>query len=136
MVSFIMANYNGEQIIAETIDGVLNLNFDHNKLQLIIVDDCSTDQSINLIKSQYANHLGKLIHLIENKQNQGVAKSYNTGIQAALDNSESEYIFKIDNDLVMHADASANMHAEASAHAHADASAHSHACRCICKHAC
>ena len=48
-VSVVMPNYNGEKYIGEAIKSVLNQSF--NDLELIIVDDASTDNSRKIIDS-------------------------------------------------------------------------------------
>lgn len=48
--SFIIPLYNCENYICETIDSILNNGYDKEKIQIVVVDDGSTDNSLNAIK--------------------------------------------------------------------------------------
>lgn len=61
-VSVIIAARNEEDNIRRTIEAVLNQNFPKDKLELIIVDDHSTDKTADIIKS-YANQGVKILQL-------------------------------------------------------------------------
>lgn len=61
-VSIIIAARNEEDNIARTISAILNQNFPKDKLELIIVDDHSTDKTADIIKS-YADQGVKLLQL-------------------------------------------------------------------------
>lgn len=76
-VSIITPNYNGEAFIAETIQSVLNQDF--LAWELIIVDDMSTDNSLEIIQSFEDNR----IKLIQLEKNQGAAIARNEGISQA-----------------------------------------------------
>lgn len=76
-VSIITPNYNGEAFIAETIQSVLNQDF--LAWELIIVDDMSTDNSLEIIQSFEDNR----IKLIQLEKNQGAAIARNEGIRQA-----------------------------------------------------
>lgn len=49
MISIVTASYNYEQYIVETIQSVINQTY--TDWELIVVDDCSTDNSVEVIKS-------------------------------------------------------------------------------------
>jgi glycosyltransferase involved in cell wall biosynthesis len=87
--SVIMANYNNAAYIGQAIESVLNQTFP--VWELIIVDDCSTDDSLEVI----GRYLGDgRIHLIEHKQNRGYIAALKTGIA----NVRSEYFGVLDSD--------------------------------------
>ena len=77
LVSIIMPNYNGEKYLKETIDSVIAQSYEN--WELIIVDDCSTDNSLAII-GQYDD---ARIHLIASQENCGAAVSRNKAIDAA-----------------------------------------------------
>lgn len=77
MISIVTASYNYEQYIGETIQSVLNQTF--SEWEMIIVDDCSTDKSVNVIKS----FNDKRIKLFQNEKNLGLAKTLKKGIELA-----------------------------------------------------
>ena len=76
-ISIVTASYNYENYIKESIQSVLNQTYED--WELIIVDDCSTDNSVNVIKSFQDDR----IKLFINKQNLGLAKTLELGIKRA-----------------------------------------------------
>jgi len=90
LVSIITAVYNAEKTIADTIYSVLQQ--DYQNLELIIVDDGSTDQSAEMIASIISNQ--KKIRLLRNTVNEGPAAARNLGLKEA----GGKYITFIDSD--------------------------------------
>jgi len=89
LVDIILANYNKENFLEETINSVLKQNF--NNWKLFIIDNCSTDNSKKIIEKFTSN---KKIIIIYLKKNMGVSFSRNLGIRL----SNSKYISFIDAD--------------------------------------
>ena len=87
-VSIIIPVHNSEKYILECINSVINQTY--KNLEIIIVDDKSTDNTINIIK----NIKDKRIKLIKLKQNSGVSIARNKGIEA----STGDYICFLDSD--------------------------------------
>lgn len=87
-VSVICPTYNCEKFVSETIQSVLSQSY--SNIELIIVDDCSTDKTIEIVKS----FSDKRIKLIVNKTNSGAAFSRNVALKAAT----GEYIAFLDGD--------------------------------------
>lgn len=77
LVSIIMPSYNTERFIADSIKSVLGQT--HTDFELIIVDDCSADNSVEVIRS----FKDPRIVLIENERNCGAAICRNKGLRAA-----------------------------------------------------
>lgn len=88
LVSVIMPVYNGEQYLREAIDSVLNQSF--KDYELIIINDCSTDATEDIILSYSDN---RIVYL-KNTQNLGVAVSLNNGLKVA----SGKYIARLDAD--------------------------------------
>lgn len=89
-LSVIIPNYNNEKFISKCLDSVLSQTYQPD--EIIIVDDCSKDNSVSIIRdyeSKYPHIKG--IYL---EQNGGVSHSRNTGILSAT----SEYITTLDGD--------------------------------------
>lgn len=76
MFSIVIPNYNKANILAVTIDSVLNQTF--NDFEVLIIDDGSTDSSVELIGS-YQDERIKLIC----QKNAGVASARNKGVKEA-----------------------------------------------------
>lgn len=97
MVSVIIPNYNHAQYLKERIDSVLNQTY--KDFELIILDDCSTDNSREII-NQYKDH-PKISHIVFNEQNSGSTfKQWHKGFVLA----KGEYIWIAESDDVAHPD--------------------------------
>ncbi len=91
MVSVIIPNYNHEKYLQRRIDSVLNQTY--QDFELIILDDKSKDNSIEIIE-RYRNH-PKVSHIIYNEVNSGTTfKQWKKGIELA----KGEYIWIAESD--------------------------------------
>lgn len=89
LVSVIMSNYNTpEEYLRASIESVLNQTY--SNFEFIIIDDCSTDNSLEIIKS-YAD---KRIVILRNEENLGITKSLNKGLRMA----KGEFVARMDAD--------------------------------------
>lgn len=88
MISVILTLYNVENYIEETIDSILNQTY--TDFELIVVNDCSTDNSLSIVK----NIKDKRIKIINNKNNVGCGLSRRIGVL----NAKGNYISFIDAD--------------------------------------
>ena len=79
MVSIIMAAYNAEKTIEQAITSVLNQTY--SNFELIVVNDCSKDRTVELVKS--FSIIDKRVRLFSNKQNSGVSYSRRYGLKKA-----------------------------------------------------
>ncbi len=73
LVSVFMTSYNHERYISEAIESVLNQTFPD--LELIIVDDCSNDNSREIIQRYQAKD--KRVRTLFHAENQGIARTAN-----------------------------------------------------------
>lgn len=89
-ISIVMPAYNSEKTIESAIKSVLKQTFVN--WELIIIDDYSTDRTLDVITS-YVNRFPQ-IKLISKNVNEGVASARNTGIDA----SKYEWIAFLDSD--------------------------------------
>lgn len=87
MVSIIIPCYNREHYISDAIDSCLRQTY--KNIEIIVVDDGSSDGSVDLIKSKY----GHKVHLLEQK-NKGSASARNTGLLSA----NGEFVIFLDSD--------------------------------------
>lgn len=79
LVSVIMPCFNHAQFLADSVNSVLAQT--HQELELIIVDDCSSDNSWDLICGLAKND--SRIIAIRHEQNEGASKSRNDGLRTA-----------------------------------------------------
>jgi teichuronic acid biosynthesis glycosyltransferase TuaG len=90
LISIIVPVYNAQDFIAKTIEFVQAQTYE--KWELILVDDCSTDKSIELINNK--SQTDSRVRLIRQEINGGAAKARNRGI----DESRGRYICFLDSD--------------------------------------
>lgn len=90
MVSIITPCYNASEYIIETIKSVQSQTYQN--WEMIIVDDCSTDNSVQLIKE--AMQHDTRIKLIQHEKNSGVAIARNDAMKAA----QGQYVAFLDSD--------------------------------------
>ena len=89
-LAIIVPCFNVEKYISECADSILNQITDY-KIQLIFVDDGSTDNTGQILEKKYKNHDGvTIIH----QQNHGLSSARNTGIKHCL----ASYITFVDSD--------------------------------------
>lgn len=88
LVSIIMPSYNTEKFVDKTIKSVLSQTYEN--WELLIVDDCSTDNSIQVIKSFNDSR----IKIFINDKNSGAALSRNK----ALKEAKGKWIAFLDSD--------------------------------------
>ena len=83
-VSICIPTYNGEKYIKETLNSVINQTY--TNYEVIIVDDCSKDNTINIIENEYKEYGFKIIKneykeygfkIIKNKENKGMINNWN-----------------------------------------------------------
>ena len=89
--SIIIPVYNKERYLGETLSLVDKQQEDD--LEVIIIDDCSEDHSMDII-TDFASNTKKQVKVIQNDQNMGVAYNRNMGVEE----SKSEYITFLDAD--------------------------------------
>lgn len=87
-------NYNGKSFLSNCIESILNQTY--KNFELIIVDDCSTDTSIETIQKYEKND--DRITLIQNKRKRYNGGSRNVGIDYALNNLDFDYFAFLDSD--------------------------------------
>ncbi|MFV5688366.1 glycosyltransferase [Flavobacterium sp. ZT3R25] len=93
LVTIICLCYNQEKYLLESLFSVINQ--DYPSVELIIIDDCSTDNSRSVIKKWLGNY--PEILFIANKTNLGSTKSFNK----ALKKAKGEYIIDLAADDVL-----------------------------------
>lgn len=88
LVTVIMPVYNGAKYIEQAIDSVLKQTV---KFELIVIDDCSTDATLEIVK-KYESDVRVIC--VPNEKNLGVAASRNKGMELA----HGKYIAFLDAD--------------------------------------
>ena len=89
-LSIIIPVYNTEQYLQECLDSICEQNFED--IQIICVNDCSTDNSFNILQ-QYKEHCN-FVEVHCNSGNRGLSYARNKGMKYA----NGEYIMFVDSD--------------------------------------
>lgn len=93
LVSIICLSYNHERFVSEAINSVLQQTYQN--IELIVVDDASTDGSIHVIRNKISTH--KHIRFLFLEQNLGNCRAFNK----ALNMASGEYIIDLAADDVL-----------------------------------
>lgn len=88
IITVLMAVYNGEKYLKQAVDSILSQTF--KDFEFVIVNDCSSDSTVDIIKS----YNDKRILIYNNETNLGQTKSLNIGLKHA----KGRYIFRMDAD--------------------------------------
>ena len=96
-VYIVLVNWNGWQDTIECLQSLEQLQYPN--YTLVVVDNGSTDQSVQKIEQQFAD-----VVLIESEENRGFAGGNNLGIEYALE-QQADYLWLLNNDTTVEPDA-------------------------------
>ena len=102
-ISVIIPMYNAEKYIRQCLISVLASKF--NDYEVLVVDDCSTDNSVAEVKKLLPHFDGRLKIFATEKNSRGAGVPRNIGIK----NSSGKYVTFIDNDNMILPDALENL---------------------------
>ena len=94
LVSIAAINYNNSKFLVDTLESIRNQTYPN--IELIIVDDCSTDNDVEIINNWLKTYKGKY-KFIQHEKNMGVCTTYNSGLK----NATGKYFAAIDTDDIM-----------------------------------
>lgn len=90
-ISFVIPNFNGEEILNKNLPKVIEAaalyaKDDYHKAEIILVDDCSKDRSVSVINNiiKNAKHKYLTMKLITNPINKGFSSTVNNGAREAI----------------------------------------------------
>ncbi len=89
-ISVIIPVYNFEKYLESCLDSVINQSF--KNIEIICVNDCSTDNSLSILK-RYADKDDRII-IVDKKENQGLLSARKSGVSIA----DGDYIVFVDSD--------------------------------------
>ncbi len=90
-VSLVIVNYNGKDILNICLPSLEKLNYPKNRYEIMVVDNGSSDGSIQSLKKKYPK-----VKVVQNKKNLGYV-----GINRGLKKCKGEYIYFLNNDLTL-----------------------------------
>lgn len=96
-VSVIIPVYNVAPVVEQSLKSALNQTY--SNIEYIIVNDCSTDNSMDVVNRVISEeqYIGKEVHIIEHETNKGLSAARNSGMSRA----SGEYVFFMDSDDVI-----------------------------------
>ena len=99
LVSILIATYNSENFIKETLDSVLNQTY--KNLEIVLCDDASSDNTVNILKEYQKKD--ERVKIIQNNKNLGISLNMNNGSRqcngkyiAILDGDDWAYPYRIE----------------------------------------
>jgi len=96
LVSVVVATYNGEKYVGLQLDSIIQQT--HRNIEVIVVDDCSTDNTYSVLK-KYAEDYPN-IKIFANETNAGYVKNFEKGMLLAKGNyialSDQDDIWELD----------------------------------------
>ena len=96
-VIVVIVNWNRKEILRNLLVSLEKI--DYNIYKKIVVDNASTDDSVEMIKKEFSDIL-----LVENDENLGGTGGFNTGLKKAME-FDSDYVWLLDNDVEVENDA-------------------------------
>lgn len=95
-ISVVIPNYNGATLFPETLPNLFKaLQRSGVRYEVIIVDDCSTDNSVELLEREYPQ-----VKIVKSAVNQGFSPTINKGIKEAL----FDMVFLLNSDVKLEPD--------------------------------
>lgn len=93
-VSIIVPVYNVEPYVEDCIRSVMRQTYD-GPMECIVVDDCGTDNSMDIVEKLVAEYDGPIsFKILHHEHNRGLSAARNTGMDAAT----GDYLFFLDSD--------------------------------------
>lgn len=90
-LSIVILNFNSGEYLTKCLDSIKHVE-DEAKISIIVIDNNSSDDSLNLAKSKFKN-----VNFIKNNENVGFSKGYNP----TLKNIKTEYILLLNPDCIL-----------------------------------
>lgn len=94
-ISVIIPVFNVQEYIERCIDSIINQESEDFDIECVLVNDCTPDDSMDIVNRIIRNYCGRIVFKIINHQaNQGLSAARNTGIK----NSNGDYVLFVDSD--------------------------------------
>lgn len=95
LITFIVTSFNYENYVIKTLESIKNQSYEN--IEIIVVDDKSSDGSVEKIKGFVKNNINLPLKLIEHSENKGQMAAMQTG----LSYSNGQFVCFIDSDDIL-----------------------------------
>lgn len=85
-ISVIIAAYNAEEYLSETMDSIFLQTMDNSEYEVIVINDGSSDNTLSILNSYKKNYPNLIII---DKENGGPSSARNAGLDIAQENMSS-----------------------------------------------
>ena len=92
LLTFVIPMYNASKTINRCLESIYSLDIEESKFEVIAVDDCSTDNTVEVLKGIQSKHTNLALVCQQHNHRQGAAR--NIGIERAM----GEFIAFVDSD--------------------------------------
>jgi len=99
-VSVLVPAWNEANVLDNSIESLMSMDYPRECLRVHIIDDASTDATAELMAEKTAKYAGSVFHLRREKGGQGKAHTLNHGIRLALKEPWSEALLIMDADVL------------------------------------
>ncbi|MCD5183986.1 glycosyltransferase [Enterococcus gallinarum] len=93
-ISIALCTYNGDQFLQYQLDSFLPAFEQYENIELVIIDDCSTDDTNRIILDFISSNRSIEVHYFRNEMNMGVIENF----EKLLNTINGDYIFLSDQD--------------------------------------
>ncbi len=94
-LSVIIVSYNTQDLTLQAINSVVKAKQPKNKLEIILIDNNSSDNTVSLVKTKFPK-----VKIIANSKNLGFAKANNQGLRKA----KGRYLLLLNSDVIINKD--------------------------------
>ncbi len=94
-LTFVLPCYNVESVVQQCIDSVYSCDLSSDQFEVLCIDDCSPDNTIQILQRNLEEHSN--FRIISHTENRGLGGARNTGLREA----QGTYVWFIDSDDIL-----------------------------------
>ncbi|TBN57301.1 glycosyltransferase family 2 protein [Glaciihabitans arcticus] len=103
-VAIVIPAWNEGAVIAASVDRLMSLDYPLDRLRIFVVDDASTDNTPDVVRSKVEQYPGNIVHLRRQTGGEGKAHTLNHGIRVILEDDWMEALLVMDADVIYQPD--------------------------------
>lgn len=99
-VAILIPAWNEGAVIAASVDRLMGLDYPRDRLRIFVIDDASTDDTPDVVRSKEQQYPGNVVHLRREKGGEGKAHTLNHGLAIVLEDDWMEALLIMDADVI------------------------------------